>query len=125
MKFTVAAPPPALDVRIALPHADPTPWRAGGTPQDRLARVAARRAFVELKQCFMRAAAGVDGDHATLLQLHVRQSSDVMDLWLLRDVVLESLPRDTDAGLRLRRDLQAHLDDAFPNGTSLTRPPMA
>ena len=32
-----------------------------GMPDDRLARMAARRAFVEMKQVFMRAAADVDG----------------------------------------------------------------
>jgi hypothetical protein len=122
MKFTVSPPTPASSpafspaLRAPLPTTEPARWRPSGTPQDRLARVAARRAFVEMKQCFMRAVADAEGAHVPLLQWHVRQTTDVMDLWVLRDVVIESLPRDSVVGERHRRELQSHLDAAFPDG---------
>lgn len=118
MRFTASAPP-AGSAPLRQPHTDTLGtacWRLSGTPQDRLARVAARRAFVEMKQCFMRAVADAEGAHVPLLQRHVRQTSEVMDLWVLREVVIESLPRDSMVGERHRRELRAHLDATFPEG---------
>jgi hypothetical protein len=79
----------------------------------RMARVAARRAFVEMKQCFMRAAAEIDGDEGGELQRQVRQSTEVTELWRLRSALFGALPRDTVPS-ELRDELRQHLDSAFP-----------
>jgi hypothetical protein len=82
----------------------------------RMARVAARRAFVEMKQCFMRAAAEIGGEE---LQRQVRQSAEVTELWRLRSALFGALPRDTVPS-ELRDELRQHLDSAFPEAGQAT-----
>ena len=48
--------------------------QAFGMPEDRLARMAARRAFVEMKTCFMHAVAEIEGSTGALLQRKVRMA---------------------------------------------------
>jgi len=89
---------------------------AFGMPEDRLARMAARQAFVEMKTCFMRAAADIEGSAGMLIQRKVRQASEVIELWRLRHAVLSGLPRDqVDANVH-RQELMHQLDSAFPEG---------
>lgn len=59
---------------------------------ERLARVAARKAFVEAKQACMRTAAGVRGAMGPLLQRQARLAVDMDDLARVRAVLLEHLP---------------------------------
>lgn len=79
---------------------------AFGLPQERLARIAARRAFVEMKQCFMLAAAEVKGSIGLRLQSQVRLTREVIDLWRLHADLLEALPYDQPQAQSRRRELQ-------------------
>jgi hypothetical protein len=79
-----------------------------GMPQERLARVAARRVFVEMKQCFMQSASGLQGASAALLQRQLRIAGDVGELLELSDTLLAVLPPDE------RKVVRRQLDAAFP-----------
>lgn len=100
-------------------RADPSPSPASqpvlyGMPDERLARVAARQAFVEMKTSFMRAVAGIEGQHGAILQRKVRLSGEVIELWRLRHAVLDALPLDRAETAYHRQELQHQLDSAFP-----------
>ncbi|WIV99862.1 MULTISPECIES: hypothetical protein [Roseateles] len=107
-----------------IPHFPP-PWAFACTAQtdERRGRIAARRSFVALKLCFMRAAAelrGVSGEH---LQTLVRQASEPIELWLIRGSLLAALERAGESGLmhsdRLKEALHAALQEAYPERPSL------
>lgn len=92
---------------LALPGA--------GLPSDRAARLAARRAFVTLKQSFQQALASVDDDRAEWLRHQVRAAEELSDLWLLRAPVFTAL---AGGGLERRAHRQAlrhALDRMFPD----------
>ena len=80
----------------------------GGLPQERLARVAARRAFVEMKQGFMQAAAGLRGASAALLQRQLRIAGDIGELLELSETLLAVLPPEPC------KEVRRQLDAAFP-----------
>jgi hypothetical protein len=86
-----------------------------GLPQDRLARMAARRTFVDMKQRFMKAVAHVDGSRGDWLRYQVRHANDPVDLWLLRGAVFAVLPPREPESRRMRLDLHRALDTAFPD----------
>ena len=86
-----------------------------GLPQDRHARIAARRSFVALKQRFMLAAGTLDGLRHDWLRRQVRQVQEPGDLWLLRGAVFSALGLDDPSSQRLRLELQALLDQIFPD----------
>jgi hypothetical protein len=90
-------------------------WSQIGLPQDRLARLAARRSFVQLKQGFMQAVESADGTRGDWLRLQVRQANEPIDLWLLRGAVFRALPAARAAGGALRFQLQRLLDSVFPD----------
>ncbi|MBW8830100.1 MAG: hypothetical protein JF606_11800 [Burkholderiales bacterium] len=81
-----------------------------GMPDDRLARMAARRAFVEMKQVFMRAAADVKGSVGEMLQYRVRTANEPVELWRIRAVILASLPSHHERSLIHRIELHRQLD---------------
>ncbi len=85
-----------------------------GMPDDRLARMAARRAFVEMKQVFMRAAADVEGSVGEMLNLRIRAANEPVELWRLRAVLLASLPSHHERSLIHRIELHRQLDSLFP-----------
>ena len=85
-----------------------------GLPDERLARVAARRAFVEMKQAFIRAAADIDGTVGALLQRKVRSATEAVELWRLRAVVLASLAPSHERTPLHRGELHRQLDSVFP-----------
>ena len=85
-----------------------------GLPAERLARVAARRAFVELKHTFMRAVGDIDGPTGEMLQRRVRQAGEAIELWRLGALVLASLPAH-DACHRI--ELHRQLDSVFPDNS--------
>lgn len=87
---------------------------AFGLPEDRLARMAARQAFVEMKTCFMRAAAQIDGSTGALLQRQVRLASEVIELWRLHQAVLDALPQGQAEADLYRHELMLQIDSAFP-----------
>lgn len=92
-----------------------------GLPADRMARLAARRAFVEMKQLFMRAVAPLRGAKGQWLRDKVRISEDPMDLWLLRGALMAELQGSHDPHCReLRAELYRGIDSTFPE--ALSRP---
>jgi hypothetical protein len=82
-------------------------------PPEQLARIAARRAFVEMKHSFMRAAGDVDGPIGTLLCAKVRRATEPAHLWRLRAVLLASLPDDHERTPIHRMELHRQLDSLF------------
>jgi hypothetical protein len=92
---------------------------AGGLPGDRAARIAARRAFVELKQTYLLALADASEEEAGWLRNQVRSAEQPVDLWLLRAPVFAVLS-GTDPERRKRRQmLRRGLDSMFMD----TQPP--
>lgn len=82
-----------------------------GLPHDRQARIAARKAFVELKQVFQDAVDSLHGSRADWLKYQVRQAEDPVDLWLLRAAVFAEIP----AQHPLRGQLQMGIEMLFPD----------
>lgn len=85
-----------------------------GLPSDRLARIAARRAFVLLKTNFHEALSDLEGRQAEWLRGQVRAAEEPTDLLLLRAPVFAAL---AGGGIehRLRRHaLRRGLDALFP-----------
>jgi hypothetical protein len=83
-----------------------------GLPHDRDARIAARRAFVNLKQTYLTAVETLPGPRADWLRFQIRHAAEPADLWMLRAAVFEALPgrehRDS------RDTLQRGIDSVFP-----------
>ena len=90
-----------------------------GLPQDRHARIAARRTFVDLKQQFMAAIESLDGMRGDWLRHQVRQAHEPVDLWMLRGAVFAALETQDDYSRRTRIDLHRVLDSAFPDNGAL------
>jgi hypothetical protein len=98
------APPPAQPI---LP--------GPGLPQDRHARIAARRIFVDMKQRFMAAVEDLSGVRGDWLRYQVRQANEPVDLWLLRGVVFDALGHKDDYNRRTRDGLNSVLGTVFPD----------
>ena len=81
-----------------------------GLPQDRSARIAARRAFVDMKQLFLRAADGLDHPKARWFQGQVRASADPADLLRLRGGLVAALREEEALLLAERAELCRRLD---------------
>ena len=90
-----------------------------GLPQDRHARIAARRAFVGLKQQFVAATGTLDGMRGDWLRHQVCQSHEPGDLWLLRGAVFAALEQQGAYALRTRTDLRRVIDSVFPDSGEL------
>jgi hypothetical protein len=97
----------------------------GGMPGDRMARLAARKAFVELKLSFMDAVSLIEGRDGQWLHQQVRHAEEPVDLWLLRGPLFDALrgadPERRVARLRLRRSLDSLFPDSQPS-TSFNTP---
>lgn len=85
-----------------------------GLLQDRQARLAARRAFVEMKLLFLRATAPLEDRKGEWLRNQVRLANDPIDLWVLRGPVLRVLSHDARQHRSLRAELYRSLDSIFP-----------
>ncbi len=98
-----------------IPHFPP-PWAFACTAQsdERRGRIAARRSFVALKLCFMRAAAELRGVHGEHLQTLIRQASEPIELWLIRGSLLAALSRMGETGLMHSARVQLALQEAYP-----------
>ncbi len=103
-------------------HFLPGPGMPGaGLPHDRFARVAARRAFVELKQCFLDALhvlqPVLSTEQADLewLRQQVRSAEEPVDLWLLRAPAFAALAGTDSERRRHRQALRRSLDLLFPD----------
>jgi hypothetical protein len=86
---------------------------AVGMPQDRRARMAARRAFVDLKHDFMVATAGLPGHRGDWLRERVRQAEDPYNLWQLRHSLFAALGGNDPDTCTLRHALKTGLDTLF------------
>jgi len=86
---------------------------APGLPADRAARIAARRAFVDMKQLFIRSVEKLEHRKGAWLRSQVRAAEDPLDLWLLRGPLLAAL-REDDRNRQLRAELYRTLDRTFP-----------
>ena len=84
-----------------------------GMPQDRLARLAARRAFVDLKHDFMMATAGLPGSRGNWLRERVRKAEDPHKLWLLRHSLFAALGGNEPDACTIRHSLKTSLDTLF------------
>lgn len=93
-------------------HASRAALCGAGMPEDRLARIAARRAFVNLKQTYLAAVERLPGPRAAWLRFQIRHAAEPADLWLLRAAVFEALPRH-DYGSE-RDSLQRGIESLFP-----------
>ena len=93
-----------------------------GLPADRLARLAARRAFVELKQMFLRSVEPLRGAKAEWLRSKIRLANEPGDLWVLRGPLLRALHGiDSREGRELRSQFHRAIDSAFVDSIE-TRP---
>lgn len=84
-------------------------------PSSRGDRMEARRAFVEMKQLFMRAVENLAHRKGAWLRAQVRAAEDPVDLWLLRGPLLSALREDDLATRTLRAALYRSLDRTFPD----------
>ena len=85
-----------------------------GLPATRSARIESRRAFVEMKQLFMRAVENLEHRKGAWLRAQVRAAEDPIDLWLLRGPLLATLREDDVATRTMRAALYRTLDRTFP-----------
>ena len=83
-------------------------------PATRSARIESRRAFVEMKQLFMRAVENLEHRKGAWLRAQVRTAEDPIDLWLLRGPLLATLREDDVATRTMRAALYRTLDRTFP-----------
>jgi hypothetical protein len=86
-----------------------------GLPDVREARIANRRAFVAMKQLFIRAVENLEHRKGAWLRSQVRAAEDPIDLWLLRGPLLATLREDDLATRKIRAELYKSLDNAFPD----------
>jgi hypothetical protein len=86
-----------------------------GLPHDRLARIAARRVFVDLKHTFMQAVASLDDERSNWLRDQVRKAEEPEDLLMLRGHVFASLSGQDEQRTACRRTLRRSLDSLFPD----------
>jgi len=83
-------------------------------PASRDDRIESRRAFVEMKQLFMRAVENLAHRKGAWLRAQVRAAEDPVDLWLLRGPLLSALREDEFATRTMRAALYRSLDRTFP-----------
>ena len=84
-----------------------------GMPGDRNARLAARRAFVDLKLTFMQALADLQEPRFDWLRNQVRGTEEPVDLWLLRAPVFAALSQPEPEFRRRRQLVRRALDSVF------------
>jgi hypothetical protein len=95
-----------------------------GMPQERAARVAARRAFVDLKLTYLGAldslsgGAGAAAAPSHWLRQQVVYAEDPVDLWLLRAPMFAALSGVQPERRRQRQALRRALETLFPDGDS-------
>jgi len=86
-----AGPPLELTLRDIPRFPPPWAFACAAGRDERRGRIAARRGFVQLKLCFMRAAACIPGATGGELQTLVRHASEPIELWLMRGSLLAAL----------------------------------
>lgn len=88
-----------------------------GLPHDRHARLAARRAFMDLKVGFIAALGVLDDDDsaAEWLRQQAHSAEEPVDLWLLRAPVFAALAGGLPERRLARQALRRNLDLLFPD----------
>jgi len=97
-----------------LPSESTCPDHMAGIPAAQSARIQTRRAFVEMKQLFLRAVENLEHRKGAWLRAQVRAAEDPIDLWLLRGPLLATLREDDVATRTMRAALYRTLDRTFP-----------
>jgi phytoene dehydrogenase-like protein len=97
-----------------LPSESTYPDHMAGIPAAQSARIQTRRAFVEMKQLFLRAVENLEHRKGAWLRAQVRAAEDPIDLWLLRGPLLATLREDDVATRTMRAALYRTLDRTFP-----------
>jgi hypothetical protein len=90
---------------------------AVGMPAERRARIAARRAFVRVKQRAVDVTATIPGALGELLRRKVRKTDDMAELAELREVILALMPDESMADRTARLMLQREFERAFGDST--------
>ena len=103
-----------LDSQLPLDTEDAMFAGQVALPDMRSARIESRRAFVEMKQLFMRAVENLEHRKGAWLRAQVRAAEDPIDLWLLRGPLLATLREDDVATRTMRAALYRTLDRTFP-----------
>jgi hypothetical protein len=85
----------------------------GGLPGDRAARLAARKAFIDLKLTFLHILHDAPG--VEWLRTQVRAAEEPLDLWLLRGPVFAALAGPAAELRQRRQQLRRGLDTVFPD----------
>ena len=97
-------------------HPPPRDYTHGaGMPGDRLALLAARRAFVALKLTFVEVTTTLEGSDAIWLRQQVRHAEEPVDLWLLRAPIFSALAGSEPAQRQARQKVRRALDAVFPD----------
>ncbi len=105
---------PAFPAPVTAPrHFTGAQTLSAGMPGDRVARIAARRAFVDLKQTYLLALDEVPDSEAGWLRVQVRSAEEPVDLWLLRGPVFAALAGADPDTRRRRQMLRRGLDSVF------------
>ena len=112
MSSSFTAPPRHYLDNAGLPGA--------GLPHDRYARIAARRAFVTLKQTFQSAVDTINDVRGEWLKTQVRLAEDPVDLWMLRSAVFAALPERSAQRLQLAREIESLFPDSTMPGMVVT-----
>lgn len=86
-----------------------------GMPFERHAQLAARRAFVDLRQQFLEALKLLDGSRADWLRHQVQHAQEPIDLWLLRGAVYRALQALGTVAQRAETELRRAIDQVFPD----------
>ena len=98
------------DIELSLSEAASTSF---GMPSERMARVAARRAFVEMKLRFMQATKDISGPHGESLSSRVRRSTQVDELCQLRDELLDAMDLAAEQNNLHHQAMRRELSQAF------------
>jgi hypothetical protein len=107
---STAYAPTQTGIELAL---DSAASQSFGMPGERLARVAARRAFVEMKLRFMQAAKDVPGPTGERLAAKIRSSSQAVELWRLRDELFEALDCGSQRNQLNHQEIRMQLKQVF------------
>lgn len=99
----------------------PPPWgyASANRPEERRGRSLARQAFVTLKLVFLRAAADISGELGQDLQRRIRQSSEPIELWIMRATVLAALAEDHPGRCEHAAAIRHALASVYPAGSAL------
>jgi hypothetical protein len=102
---------------IQMPTPEPRAFTAAANALygDRMAALAARRAFVALKVAFAEAVVEITGEPGRFLQEQVRAAEEPVDLWLLRAAVFNALSGPDPMRRLQRQRLRRALEVMFPD----------